>query len=71
VSADIHAQLAERLGRQPFAPFAIETTDGRSIVVRERGQAVLNALAISIVEAAFSVTVIGLPQVRAITALSE
>lgn len=67
MSAGLHERLAAALAREPFAPFAIETTDGRRIVVKERGQAVLNALAISVIEEAFSITVIGLPQVRAIT----
>ncbi|HEY8901942.1 MAG TPA: hypothetical protein VIM61_16130 [Chthoniobacterales bacterium] len=66
MSADIHGQLEEALSRQPFAPFAIRTTDGRRIAVEARGQAVLNSQAISVVEAAFSVTVIGIPQIDVI-----
>ena len=41
-------------------------TDGRRIEVKERSRAVLNSLAVSVVEEAFSVTVIGLDQVRAV-----
>jgi len=61
-----HGELAERLAREPFAPFRIETTDGRSIAVPKRDCAVLNSLAVSVVEEAFSVTVIGLDQIQAI-----
>ncbi len=59
-------ELAARLAVEPFEPFTIETTDGRSIAVRERNLAVLNSLAVSVVEEAFSVTVIGLDQIRAV-----
>lgn len=65
----MHDQLAERLGRQPFEPFRLRVTDGRLIDVREPSQAVLNSLAISVVEAAFSVTVIGLSQIAAVEPL--
>lgn len=59
-----HAEIAALLAREPFEPFVIETTDGRRIEVRERNLAVLNSLAVSVVEEAFSVTVIGLAQIR-------
>ena len=63
----IHDQLAERLAANPFVPFAIEVNDGRRIVVKTAGDAVLNSLAISVVEKPFVVTVVGLPQVTEIT----
>ena len=59
-------QLDAALAREPFAPFVIETTDGRRIAVRERSRAVRNSLAVSVVEEAFSATVIGLDQIQAI-----
>lgn len=61
-----HDELAARLAVEPFAPFVIETTDGRSVAVKERSRAVLNSLAVSVVEEAFSVTVIGLNQIKAL-----
>lgn len=65
----MHDQLAERLASQPFEPFRLRLTDGRLVDVREPSQAVLNSLAISVVEAAFSVTVIGLVQIAAVEPL--
>lgn len=67
----MHDELAERLARHPFEPFRLRTTDGRHLDVRDRSQAVLNSLAISVVEAAFSVTVIGLAQIAAIEPLAS
>jgi hypothetical protein len=64
-----HDQLAAALEREPFEPFLIETTDGRAIAVRERSRAVLNSIAISVAEEAFSVTVIALDQVGGIAAI--
>jgi len=63
-----HDEIAALLGRQPFEPFAIETVDGRRIEVRERSRAVLNSLALSVVEEAFSVTVVALDQIKAVAA---
>jgi hypothetical protein len=63
-----HDEVAAVLSREPFEPFVIETTDGRAIAVAERSRAVLNSLAVSVVEEAFSVTVIGLNQIQAIRA---
>jgi hypothetical protein len=65
--SDMSEKIAACIAREPFEPFLIETTDGRRIVVKERSRAVLNSLAISVVEEAFSVTVIGLGQVRSIS----
>ena len=62
----ISDQIAGALAKEPFEPFTIGTDDGRSIVVKNRDSAVLNSLAISVVEEAFSVTVIALAQVRAV-----
>ena len=59
----MHDQIAQRLAREPFEPFVVVTTDGREIAVEARDRAVLNSLAVSVVEAAFSVTVIGLAQI--------
>ncbi len=59
----MHDQIATALAREPFEPFAILTADGRRIEVREANLAVLNSLAVSVVEAAFSITVVGLGQV--------
>jgi hypothetical protein len=63
----MHDQLAALLAREPFEPFALETIDDRRIEVRRRDQAVLNSLAISVVEEAFSVTVIALEQIKSVT----
>ncbi|HVE16720.1 MAG TPA: hypothetical protein VNB29_08280 [Chthoniobacterales bacterium] len=65
-SSSIADQLAAALRREPFEPFRIETTDGRTIAVKDRHSAVLNSLAISVVEEAFSVTVVALEQVAGI-----
>ncbi|MGH8048500.1 MAG: hypothetical protein ACREKL_14760 [Chthoniobacterales bacterium] len=62
----MHDQLTALLAREPFVPFALETADGRCIEIRRRDQAVLNSLAISVVEEAFSVTVLGLEQIKGI-----
>jgi hypothetical protein len=62
-------KITARLASEPFEPFVIEAADGRRIAVKERSRAVLNSLAISVVEEAFSVTVIGLDQVRGISPL--
>ena len=62
-----HDQLAALLAHEPFEPFVIETMDGRRLAVAERGRAVLNSLAVSVVEEAFSVTVVGLDHVRAVS----
>jgi hypothetical protein len=62
-------ELTEWLSREPFEPFAVLTTDGRRIVVAQRDRAVLNSLALSVVEEAFSVTVIALVQIEAIVSV--
>lgn len=62
----IYGQLAAALAKKPFKPFVIETTDGRRVEVAQPHSAVLNSLAISVVEEAFSVTVLGLNQIRGI-----
>lgn len=62
----LHEEISARLAVEPFAPFSIETTDGRIIVVKERSRAVLNSLALSVVEEALSVTVVGLGQIKAL-----
>ncbi len=54
------AKLSDALEREPFAPFVIETIDGRRILVKNRGSAVVNTLAVSVIEEAFSITVITL-----------
>lgn len=59
-------ELTARLAMEPFEPFVIETTDGRRVAVKERSRTVLNSLAVSVVEEAFSVTVIGLDQIKAL-----
>jgi hypothetical protein len=64
-----HEDLRASLERESFEPFVITTTDGRRIEVRRRDQALLNSQAISVVEAAFSVTVLGLHQVQEISRL--
>ncbi len=63
----MHEQIAAALAKKPFEPFVIETVDGRQVTVGRRDSAVLNSLTISVVEGAFSVTVLALDQVRAIT----
>jgi hypothetical protein len=64
---DVAVRLSEALVRRPFEPFVVVTTDGRQITVSEPGCAVLNTLALSVVEEAFSVTVVALEQVREIS----
>lgn len=63
---DTHAQLTAALATEPFVPFSFSVDDGRTITVKSRDAAVLNSLAISVVEAPFSVTVIGFKQISAI-----
>lgn len=65
-----HEQLAAALAQEPFVPFILEVEDGRRIEVQSRDRAVLNSLAISVVEAPFSVTVIGIPQITALAAVN-
>jgi cyanophycinase-like exopeptidase len=62
----VRDEIVARLAREPFEPFAVETMDGRRLEIRGRDQAVANSLALSVIEAAFSVTVVGWDQVRAI-----
>ncbi len=59
-------ELKAALERTPFAPFGIETSDGRRLAVPERGRVVLNSLAVSVIEEAFSVTVVALDHVKAV-----
>lgn len=63
----MHDELSGLLARDPFLPFELFTTDGRRIVVARRDQAVLNSAAISVIEAPFSVTVLGLDQLLRIS----
>lgn len=65
-----HAQLAAALAEEPFVPFILEVEDGRRIEVKSRDSVVLNSFAISVVEAPFSVTVIGIPQITAIATVN-
>lgn len=65
-AGSMHDQIARLLAREPFEPFVVVTADGREIVASSRDQVVLNSLAVSVVEAAFSVTVIGLAQIAEI-----
>jgi hypothetical protein len=70
-SSSIADQLSAALQREPFESFRIGTTDGRTIAVKDRRSAVLNSLAISVVEGAFSVTVVALEQVSGIFPAGE
>lgn len=67
----LHVDLAAALAPATFRPFAVETRDGRRIPVRRPGDAVLNPLALSVCEAPFSVTVLGLDQIERLSPLPD
>lgn len=61
-----HSELETVIAAEPFVPFVLTVNDGRRIEVKQRDQIVLNSLAVSVVEAAFSVTVVALHQIDSI-----
>ncbi len=63
---DFHESFSTALTTDPFRPFVVRTHDGRAITVNNPGDALLNSQAISMCGPDFSLTVIGLHQIREI-----